>query len=87
MSHTPEILPNGELLSPDARKPTGFLLSSDEIQLILNIASSLDCPSDAAFLITIAEKEFITSGEKDRMNRIFFHAAGSLRKEEETVSA
>jgi len=50
-------------------------LSFDEIILIRNTAGALPSGRDRRFLESLAEKEFITAGEKKRMNAILFSLA------------
>ncbi|QEN09008.1 hypothetical protein EXM22_13795 [Oceanispirochaeta crateris] len=56
-----------------------FLLSSDDIQLILNMAESLKDPTDRKFIKKLAKKEYITNEEKKEMDRIFIEAISKIR--------
>lgn len=60
---------------------TGYLLSMDEVELIKNMARSLNSSEDRDFLYKITEKEFITTEEKNQMQQIFTKAAKRIKDE------
>lgn len=60
---------------------TGYLLSMDEVELVKNMGRSLKNPEDRDFLYKIADKEFITTEEKNQMHQIFTKAADRIKKE------
>ncbi|MDA3957453.1 hypothetical protein [Oceanispirochaeta sp.] len=59
----------------------GTLLSSDEIQLFLNMAGSIKNPKDRDFIEKLAKKEFITAQERKEMDSIFLNAMSRIKQE------
>ncbi|MDC7235179.1 MAG: hypothetical protein PQJ58_18240 [Spirochaetales bacterium] len=59
----------------------GFLLSTDELELVKNIALSLESEEEIVFLNKVAEKEYVTAEDKEKMMTIFAKATGKIREE------
>lgn len=71
----------GITFSNEDKAGNGFLLSMDEVELVKNMALSLKSQQDIDFLNTIADKEFVTVDDKEKMHRIFNKAAKRIQKE------
>lgn len=76
----------GIYFSHEDKAGTGFLLSIDEVELIKNMALSLNSQDDIEFLNQIVHKEFVTKEEKEVMSQIFLKAASKI-KGDPTLSA
>lgn len=85
MNSEHSILNMGINFSHRDRSGGGFLLSMDEVELVRNMSHSLQDRDEQEFLLAIAEKEYITMSEKEKMEAIFIKEANKI-KEEATLS-
>ena len=81
MNHETKIIdPDMKDFSTHDKSGKGLLLSSDDIQLIRNMAGSLESLKDRDYIEKLAKKEFITEKEKKEMDHIFMSAISRLKK-------